>query len=326
LLWRSFRKKSNYNYEIPVKPGEVAFVWEQHDLFPGPGKKLAKKYRAPLIKKMDAPAIWESKKWGVKRYVWGWYLQKYIEIPSLLNADLLACVSIEVEQQLKEMGIPEEKLHISPMAFDPALFSEKVGQKILKAKFNITDELIIGWIGSFRSFHGLDHVISAFKIVRENIPNVKLMLVGSGSQYDTIIELVNELNLSGDVIFAGKQEYVNIPKFVGLFDIALVSAANAKDFHYSPMKLREYMGAGVASIAPKAGELPIIFKDKKHLLLYRAGSAEDMADKILALASDFDFRKRVASNGKEYIHEHGTWDVQLEKMMLYLEDITSQKK
>lgn len=53
--------------------------------------------------------------------------------------------------------------------------------------------------------------------------------------------------------------------------MAFVSARTLKGFHYSPLKLREYLAAGKQAFAPNAGEIPSLFKDELHLKLFEPG-------------------------------------------------------
>ncbi len=315
LLWKKSKSKKNYNYQIPGLDGELELIFEQHDLFQGPGVSLAKKYKVPLVKKLDGLIVWEAEKWGVKRYAWGWFLERFVEVPALKKADIIACVSQNVFDKCLSLGIPKDKLFISPMAVDPYLFRDQEENIILKNNLGLKNEFVVGWIGSFRSFHGLDHVVKAFEIVHESYPNTKLLLVGGGFEEEKIKKLVDTLHLSNSVIFAGRQDFLDIPNFVALFDVALVSAKSATDFHYSPLKLREYMGAGIASIAPRAGEIPVVFTEEKQLLLYEAGSAKDMAAKILFLYENDEVKKAIAKEGRRYIKQNGTWKSELEKLM-----------
>ncbi|PAM94769.1 hypothetical protein B4N84_10920, partial [Flavobacterium sp. IR1] len=123
LLWKSSKNKQSYNYEIPDVENGVSLVWEQHDLFPGKGYEMAKKYNAPFAIYVHAPQVWESQKWGVKRPIWGKILER-MEAKSLQRADHIACVSQQVADKLEEMGIPKEKILVSPMAMDPYLYTD----------------------------------------------------------------------------------------------------------------------------------------------------------------------------------------------------------
>src|SRR5690606_33606629 len=118
-------------YRLPAE--HVAFVWEQHDLFPGIGYLLARRFGVPFIMYVHAPQVWESAKWGVRRPGWGWLLER-LEARSIKRADVVACVSSEVRDKLVEMGVPTEKVIVSPMAVDLSLFKPGAGAEDLRRK------------------------------------------------------------------------------------------------------------------------------------------------------------------------------------------------
>jgi len=313
LLWKSSMNSNHFNYELPDFENGVSLVWEQHDFFPGIGYKLAKKHNVPFVIYVHAPQVWEAAKWGVKRPIWGKLLEK-METKSLKRADIVACVSQQVADKLKRMGIPENKILVSPMAVDAHLFSKANSWHIIE-DYNLKDKFILGWTGSFRSFHGLDILLHVFKKVHESINSSRLVLVGDGFEMENIVKLTNDLGIKDAVVFTGRKSFPEIPDYVDVFDLAIVSARRASDFHYSPLKLREYLGAGKATLAPNAGEIPRMFQDDIHLKLYNVGDIEGTAQKIIELYNDQEKRNLIAIRGKEYILKNGTWDVELEKLM-----------
>ena len=313
LLWKSSKNKQSFNYVIPDVENGVSLVWEQHDLFPGNGYEMAKKYNAPFAIYVHAPQVWESQKWGVKRPIWGKMLEK-MEAKSLQRADHIACVSQQVADKLEEMGIPKEKILVSPMAMDPYLYTD-LNVEDIQQEYKLKEKFVIGWTGSFRSFHGVDLLVKAFKKVHDKIPNAHLLLVGDGKQIEEIQELTRDLGLADAVSFPGRMSFERMTKFVNTFDLAVLSASKSSDFHYSPMKLREYLKAGKPTLAPRAGEIPNIFTDDVHLKLYSVGDVEETAQHIIDLYNNPEKRKDLGEKGKEFIVKNGTWDVELEKLM-----------
>lgn len=317
LLWRESRKSNHFQYTHTWGDSRIGLVWEQHDFFPGPGKKIADKLGVPFVIYVHAPQVWESAKWGVKRPLWGRFLE-HLEAKALKKADIVACVSPEVAQKLAAMGVDPGKIMVSPMSVDPYLFKNIGDTSALKASLGIGDRLVIGWTGSFRSFHGLDLLVQAFAKVHAQYPQCCLLLVGDGFERADTERLVQEMGLQDAVVFAGRKSFAEIPACVSLFDIAIVSARTADGFHYSPLKLREYLAAGKATLAPRAGEIPQVFSDGQHLLLYEVGNTEDTAARIMQLVENPQLRQRLGQDGAAYVMSKGTWDYELEKVLTAL--------
>ncbi|MFD2514258.1 glycosyltransferase [Pontibacter locisalis] len=313
LLWRTSKEDKNYEFSYPGDGKRVALVWEQHDFFPGNGYRLAKRNNAPFVIYVHAPQVWEAKKWGVKRPIWGKLLEK-MESRSLRRADAVACVSSLVAEKLESMGVEKEKIVVSPMAVDPFLYL-KLDTTDIEEEYNLKDKFVIGWTGSFRSFHGLERLVETFQKVHQKLEKAHLFLVGDGEELSKIKNMVKELGLENAVSFPGRMSFERMTKFVHVFDVAILSARSASDFHYSPLKLREYLKAGKATLAPNAGEVPQMFKNDVHLKLYQLDDVEGTANILLNLSKDPDERDKLGKEGRKYILENGTWDVELKKVM-----------
>lgn len=314
LLWLNSLK-----FRIPSRPpwtgSRVGFVWQQHDLFSGPGRQLADKLGVPLVTYVHAPVVWETSKWGVNRYLWGSFIERVSERRSLRRSDIVLCVSEQVAKKVAEMGVKQERILVSPMAVDRHLFESSDDSCELRESFGLTGKIVIGWVGSFRSFHGLDLLVKAFSLVKDAHVDARLLLVGDGSERVKTERLVHTLGLNDFVIFAGRQAFSKMPGYIGMFDIAIVSASKSEGFHYSPLKLREYLLAGKPTIAPLAGDLMKEFKDEEELLFYKVGDIEAMASKMNRLLRERTLRERLQNAGKQAMESSGTWSHELRRVI-----------
>lgn len=319
LLWG---KSKNWKIikELP-QDIDVAIIWEQHDFFIGPGKKLSERYRAPLVKYVHAPYIWEAEKWGIKRYFWGRFIERFYELSSLNKADLVLCVSDGVAKKLEKMGVNNNKILISPMAVDLHFFRINSADKTLGELKYDPETFIIGWTGSFRPFHGLFVLIEAFGTFIKNNPDSKLLLIGDGAEKIKIENLVKKLGLEKDIIFVGKKNYKKIPGILSLFDIAVVSADKKEGFHYFPIKLMEYMAAGKPCLAPNAGDISKEFENDVHLKLYEPGNPSDLYEKMEYFKSHKKEADMIALRARAFTEKYGTWDAKLEKVLIRLKEV-----
>jgi glycosyltransferase involved in cell wall biosynthesis len=306
-LWQSKKVHWPIEDESWLAEKQMMMVWERHDLFPGPGRRLATRLKVPLVISVEALAVWEAEKWGVKRPLWGMWLERNMEAKSLISADLVSCVSDKVKEKVIEMGIAPDKVIVSPNRVDSMVFNPHVDGQSVARQYNLNGKRVIGWTGSFRSFHGLNTVIMAFKKVYNQFSDVVLMLVGDGQEFEKCKKLTAELGLNDAVIFPGRQPFTMIPQFVVNFYVGLVSASSAEGFHYSPLKLREYLATGCTVIAPRAGDLPELFSDGNDLLFYNAGNSDDLAEKIGALLENTTLRNSLIKRANDWFEKEGTW-------------------
>jgi glycosyltransferase involved in cell wall biosynthesis len=292
----------------------IKFICERHDLFSGVGYKLAKKNKVPFLLLVDAPVVWEAKKWGVRRGLWGIFLEKYFESKSLRRADLVVCISEKVKDKVIELGVKGDRTIVIHNKVNNLLFKPNISADRIIREYDLDKKIVIGWTGSFRSFHGLDSLIEAFKLVCEQRTDVRLMLVGDGQDYQHIYNLIQQYSLNDYVILTGKQPYKRIPEFVSSFDIAIVSARNSNDFHYSPLKLQEYFACGIPTIIPEAGDLSSLYKNAEDVLFYQTGDSTDLSIKINDLISDAKLREKLINAGLNMNDKNGTWKSELNRI------------
>jgi glycosyltransferase involved in cell wall biosynthesis len=293
----------------------LAFVWQHHDLFHRAGAPVATRHRVPLVSYVHAPQVWEARRWGVHRPGWGRWVERYGEQPQLRESDVVACVSDEVADELVRLGVGRNQILVSPMAVDAERFTPSVSGAETRRALGLIDTFVVGWVGSFRGFHGLDSLVEAFGVLHARVPRTRLLLGGTGAELANVRDHAARLGIEDAVVLPGAIAHLDMPELVAAMDVAVVSARPGSGFHYSPLKLREYMASGVPTVAPRLGEVPRTVRDGEDALLYPAGDAEALAAQLLRVYDDEALRSSLATRGRELVIATATWDVRLEELL-----------
>lgn len=306
LAMRSFAGRAP---DLAKSETDVSLVWQHHDLFNTAGQKIARAHDAPLIEYVHAPIVWEANRWGVARPGWSALLERVGERPQLRAADLVACVSDEVAAEVVRIGVPAERVIVSPMGVDPELFSPDADSMAWEQAFSGLGEFVVGWIGSFRRFHAIDVALDALQILRGRGLSVGLVLVGDGADRERLQGRVEALDLQPWVRFTGQVSNLEMPRLLGALHATVITASANQAFHYSPLKLREYLAMGRAVVAPRLGEIERMLSDGENAMLYEPGNASQLASSLELLAQDQPRRERLGLSGRELLLRTGTWDV-----------------
>jgi glycosyltransferase involved in cell wall biosynthesis len=315
LRMRAMRRYQDVGEQSEWRGIDLAFVWQHHDLFHSAGKPLALRRRCPLVAYVHAPQVWEAERWGVRRPGWGALLERYGERPQLLDSDVVAVVSQEVADEVARLGVDEDRVLVSPMAVDAERFSPAVSGDSVRRRFELERHFVVGWTGSFRSFHGLELAIEAFADLHRSLADTRLLLVGDGAERESLEALSRSLGVTNAVVFAGAVAHTQLPSYVAAMDAAVVTARAGQSFHYSPLKMREYLAAGVPVIAPRIGEIPRTVADGLDALLYEPGDRSNFAECMRRIADDRDLGGRLGEAGRQLMLRTGTWAVQLDRML-----------
>jgi len=278
---------------------ETPFIWQHHDLFQTRGLKIAKKLKVPSVLFVDAPYVWESKKWGMNRFGWEWFAKRWGDAKPCKNADLVLAVSEEVKQAVVELGVDERKILVTPCTVSTKRFGKSNALEF-RNSLGLTNDFVIGWVGSFRKFHNLDLLIEAFDEISLLIPQAKLLLVGDGPERSRLQEKVDDLALNDRVIFTGNVPHNQVNEYISSFDLAVLPSQSNDGFHYSPLKLREFFAAGVPVVAAAVGDVKKVIEESRGGWLVLPGSKDSIAQKILLIASDREELDLAGTSARNY--------------------------
>lgn len=292
---------------------ELAFVWQRHELFHRAGVDLAAALRVPSVLFVPALTVWQAEQWSVSRPGWGGWLERHAERPALMAATLVACGTDVVAAEVSRLGVPDERLLVTPTGVDLDLFDAPTDRAAARQALAIGDEFVIGWVGSFRPFHELEQIVDA----AARVEGATLLLVGDGPERSAIERLTRERGVRAR--FTGLVPHEDLPDLLAAMDVGVVLARPGEPFHYSPLKLAEYLAAGLPVVAPRVPELTARLDEQRHAAFYRAGDLTDLASVLAGLRDAPDRRARLAAAAREDAVAW-SWDHQVRRVRTALAD------
>lgn len=310
LSWRHARSFREAGLRGPWEETGLSWIWHHHETFHDSGFVASRRFGCPVVVFVDAPLVWESAQWGVKRPGWGTWMERHGECEQLQSADLVACVTEEVAEEVIRLGASPERVIVTPCAVDLDHFNEGVDGAEVRARYGLEGRTVIGWVGTFHKFHGLDLLLRAYAQLERGRPDVSLLLVGDGQDRPRIETLISELGLR-TVVLTGVVPQSEVPRYIAAMDVATVVDPGTASFHYSPLKLKEYLACGRAVVAPASGQVSRYVEDGRHGVLVTPGDETALAGALRRLVDDPDLRCSLGAAGTELIRETGTWQHQV---------------
>lgn len=299
----------------PWQDGDVAFVWQRHELFHTAGLALARGLGVPSVLFVPAPLVWQSDGWGVRRPGWRRLAEQVGDARSLRAADLVACGSEAVAAEVRRLGAMPERILVTPTGVDVDRFAPLPGdaghaaRDAVRARFGLDGRFVIGWVGSFRRFHALEQLVAA----AARVPGAALLLVGDGPERAGIEHLAATAGVAAAC--TGTVAHDEVPALLGAMDVAAVVSRPRAPFHYSPVKLAEYLAAGVPVVAPAAGQLPELLRDGEDVVLFEPGDTAALAATFDDLRRDPARRARLAAAGRASAVRSWSWDRQVQRVI-----------
>ncbi|MEQ1787647.1 MAG: glycosyltransferase [Acidimicrobiales bacterium] len=287
--------------------GEVAFVWQRHELWHHAGLDLARSLAVPSVLFVPALLVWQAEQWAVRRPGWGRWLERHAELPALRAATLVACGSDVIAAQAARLGVAEERLLVTPTGVDLDLFAAPVDRAEVRRSLGIGEEFVVGWAGSFRPFHQLDQLVHAVAAV----PDATLLLVGDGPERPHVERLAARLGVS--VRFSGLVAHDRLPSLLAAMDVGVVMAPAGGSFHYSPLKVAEYLAAGLPVVAPAVPALTRRLDASGSAAWFAPGDDAALAAALRSLRDAPDDRVRLAASARAAAVDW-SWDQQVRRV------------
>ena len=179
------------------------------------------------------------------------------------------------------------------------------------------DDLVIGVIGRLKPDRGYDVILKAFKIVREKIDKVKLVIVGRSSQIESsILGPLSELGIADDVILAGYrvEDYFSM---ISAFDVFTIMRAGSDG---SARALREVMAMGKPAVVSDLGMLPELVESEKSGFAAKPEAGE-VAERLLTLLTDKGKRESFGEYARQSAREKWSYTAQAQAMAQFYEKL-----
>lgn len=224
------------------------------------------------------------------------------------SATVLTPVSSTLVKQLVEdFGVESKKIIMLPNAVDPAKFSRT------KEYLSVDNgKKIIGFVGGFYPWHGLDLLIDAFKLIHEKVPEAQIVLVGDGPELNNIKQKVHDEQLVGKVFFTGRLGHEHLPEVMNSFYVGVMPDSND---YGSPMKIFEYMALSIPVIAPDYPPILDVMETGKEGIVFNRGDVRSLSDALAKILTDTSLAKSLAKNARRSIEERFNWVGNVKKIL-----------
>lgn len=247
-------------------------------------------------------------------------------------ADAIICVSNQSRDHLIESWeVDPDKIHVLPNGVDTELFRPVSDNAKLRSELKMSGSgPVVGFVGGFHAWHGLDVLVRAFEKVKLKVPSAKLLLVGDGPVRETVEHLVDSLGLQEATVMTGHIDQLEVPEFLGVMDVVtLPYPPLPKAMWFSPLKLYEYLASGKAIVASDAGQISEVLRHGETGILVEPGNPDALAEAITDLLRSAGQRARVGRAARQQAVEEHSWDryaTRLEKVYRGVIDSSNQAK
>jgi glycosyltransferase involved in cell wall biosynthesis len=215
------------------------------------------------------------------------------------HADAIVVLAVGVAAAITDGGVAPDRLHLVPNAADPEDFVPSVARAELRRRYGF-DGFTVLYAGAHGPANGLDLVLDAAAELKDDLPDVRFVLIGDGLSKRALMERAAREGLD-NVTFLDAVAKHEIPDLLAASDTGLHVLADLPLFLYgvSPNKLFDYMAAGLPVLTNTGGEVGDMVKDNEAGVLVEPAELASGVRQLVA-ASD-EQRRRWGANGKKFM-------------------------
>ncbi len=295
-----------------ARPGSGRLLYQRYSIENWTGAVLSRRAGLPFILEYNGSEVWVARNWGSPlRYE---DLATRIELACLRAADLVTVVSEPLRQELLERGVPDERILMNPNGVDPERFNPGDRGDRVRAKHSLGDRCVIGFIGTFGPWHGVEVLAEAFSNLLERRADlrerVRLLLIGDGERLPAVRDILARRGRLPETAMTGLVPQAEGPAHLAACDILVVPTvpnADGTPFFGSPTKLFECMAAGRAIAATPVGQVADILDPNRTALLTLPADPDALARALERLADDPALRASLGQAARAEVLRKHTW-------------------
>ncbi|OGW73643.1 MAG: hypothetical protein A3J72_03190 [Nitrospirae bacterium RIFCSPHIGHO2_02_FULL_40_19] len=191
-----------------------------------------------------------------------------------------------------------------PNGVDVKQFKRGEGDDKVKRRYNLMDNKIVGYVGRISREKGIQHLIGAFKIVRDKRDDVKLLLIGPYLDseygdfiyYSDLVSKIRDYRIEDDAIFTGVIKHEELPPYYNACDILSFPSDCEEPFGIVSI---EALACGKPVIVTDTGAFREIIRDGQNGFIVPKKNPHAIAEKIMLLLDDEALRKSISQAAAE---------------------------
>jgi glycosyltransferase involved in cell wall biosynthesis len=289
-----------------------SFIYQRYSLNSFAGIRLALQHRVPFVLEYNGSEIWMGRHWG--RPLRHEELSSRIEVLNFGAADLIVVVSRPMQDELIARGVAADKIFVNPNGVDADRYRPDVDGSAVRAHYDLRDDFVIGFIGTFGPWHGAEVLADAFVRLIAADPmrrgKLRLLMIGDGARLEAVRRILADGGVADRCVFTGLVAQEDGPAHLAACDILSsphVPNPDGTPFFGSPTKLFEYMAMGKPIVASNLEQIGEVLEHRRTAWMVRPNDSSDLADGLRQLVEDPALRAALGSAARREALDRYTW-------------------
>jgi glycogen(starch) synthase len=278
--------------------------------------RAARRLGVPLV--YEIRAFWEDAAVGNGTGTdrsWRYWLTRQLENRVIAGADAVVTICTGLKHDLEARGVAPDRISVMPNGVDLALFGTPLARDAALA-----DTLglatgtragpVIGFLGSFYPYEGLDDLIAAMPGIVAVHPDARLLLVGGGPADAALRAQATASTVADAICFVGRVPHHEVDRYYALADVVCYPRKAMRLTNLvTPLKPLEAMAQGKLVTASSVGGHRELIEHGVTGTLFSPDDPAALAaamNHLLADRTSWDDRRAVARAFVERAHDWGS--------------------
>jgi glycosyltransferase involved in cell wall biosynthesis len=167
---------------------------------------------------------------------------------------------------------------------------------------------VLGFIGSFYAYEGLDLLLEALPKILMQVPGVRVLLVGGGPQEANLKQLAKDLGIADKIVFAGRVPHSEVNRFYNLVDLLVYARHSMRLTELvTPLKPLEAMAQGQLFVASDVAGHKELVRHGETGWLFKADDVSALAEGVLSMLNNQARWPAMKAAGRKYVETERNW-------------------
>jgi glycosyltransferase involved in cell wall biosynthesis len=184
-----------------------------------------------------------------------------------------------------------------------------------------TEAITVIYIGAFEPWHGITILLRAVAKANAQETMVRLVLVGSGSELSKIEQLIRELDIEKYVTLTGQLTPHQFVSYLAQSDIGVSPYCGRTE--YSGLKLLDYKGAGLVTIASGDNGQPAVLEHGLTGWIVPPCDEDALGEAIIQLATNAELRKRIGRAARIEAEKFHSWQYTAKELIIFFNKVAT---
>lgn len=237
-------------------------------------------------------------------------LMRTLEQQAAREADLIITLTEELADELVSWGVARDRIVLVPNAVDTERFTPIPPDAAIAKELNLKPGVpVIGYAGSAVAYEGLELLLEALALLKQQGEDFVFVLVGDGKVIDTVKAHAKKLGLEKRCRFTGRVPFDQVPRYLSCMDIMPVPRlSSAVTEMVSALKPLEAMAMGKTVVLSDVSPHKTMAGNNVRARLFHKDNAQDLAQTLRGLMHDPAERARLGKAARTWTEQERSWN------------------